>query len=82
MAGVGVGLAPNLKMDIGYRYLNMGDQKSGAITCDVPCNSRETKHFGLATHDLRVGLRWAFNDGFVPGPGPQPVYAPPLVRKY
>ena len=56
MAGVGVTMAPNLIADVGYRYLNLGDAKSasdafGAMTFK-----------NIAAHEVRVGLRWSFDD--------------------
>ncbi len=61
MTGVAFNLAPNLKLDIGYRYVDMGSIATGAITCSSTANGNchyETQHFKLASNDLRVGLRW------------------------
>lgn len=76
MAGVSYSLTQNLKLDIGYRYLDMGNTTSSAIQCvgPYPC-PEERQHYHLAEHDIRVGLRYQFAD-LVP-------YAPPpLIRKY
>jgi len=77
MAGLSYNLTPNLKLDFGYRYLNMGNVSSGRIICnDNPC-SYEVQHLKLASHDVRIGLRYMFVD-FMPAP----VLSPPLVAKY
>jgi opacity protein-like surface antigen len=60
MAGVGIAVSSNLVADIGYRYLNLGDAKSatdasGAMTFK-----------NIAAHEVRVGLRWSFDDLPVP----------------
>lgn len=60
MAGVGFAVSPNLIADVGYRYLNLGDTKSatdatGAMTFK-----------NIAAHEVRVGLRWSFDDLPVP----------------
>lgn len=56
MAGVAWAVAPNLQIDLGYRYLNLGDVKAPA---DV---SGQTTIRGVAAHEVRVGLRWSFDD--------------------
>jgi opacity protein-like surface antigen len=60
MAGVGFTVSSNLVADLGYRYLNLGDTKSatdasGAMTFK-----------NIAAHEVRVGLRWSFDDLPVP----------------
>lgn len=57
MAGLDYAVTPRLKVDVGYRYLNVGDTQT------------ESDSFGqmtfknVAAHEVRVGLRWSF-DGF------------------
>ena len=56
MAGVAWAVAPNLMIDFGYRYLNVGDahtarDASGAMTFK-----------SVAAHEARIGLRWNFDD--------------------
>ncbi len=75
MAGLDFAVTQNLKMEIGYRYLDMGNVASGAIQCIGGVNCRETQHFHLASNDVRLGFRYTLSD-FVPAP------PPPLVRKY
>jgi len=72
MAGVAYHITPNLLLDVGYRYVNMGDISTGAISCSSTCN-HETQHFNMEANDVRVGLRWMMA---------APVYAEPVVAKY
>jgi opacity protein-like surface antigen len=88
MAGLSFNVTQNLKLDVGYRYLDYGKFTSGGSNClsgngfsvascggsGYAISSRNT----LATNDFRIGLRWMI--------GEEPAYAPPpeapLVRKY
>jgi opacity protein-like surface antigen len=54
MAGVAWAVAPNVQIDIGYRYLNVGDAHSGG--------PGEVTFKSVAGHEVRVGLRWSFDD--------------------
>lgn len=56
MAGLGWSISHNTVVDVGYRYLNLGDLQSandgaGGLTLK-----------DVANHEVRVGLRWSFND--------------------
>ena len=54
MAGVDIDLRANWKLDIGYRYLNMGDYSALDVTTG-------TKNFivdDIESHEIRVGLRY------------------------
>lgn len=73
MAGVSYSITPNLILDFGYRYLNLGTVASNPIICNGSCTF-EVQHYRLASQDIRVGLRYVFAD--IPPP------APPLVTKY
>lgn len=75
MAGLSYDLTPNVKLDIGYRYLDMGKLVTGSIECNVNNGCpHEVQRFNLTSHDLRIGLRYMFAD-YAPPP-------PPLIRKY
>jgi opacity protein-like surface antigen len=80
MAGISYDLTQNVKLDVGYRHLDMGKADSGVIACAGGCSPAETHHYNLASNDIRVGMRWMFN-----APPPPPVYEQPvgpIVRKY
>jgi len=56
MAGIAYAISHNLMMDLGYRYLNIGDVKTasdalGAMTFR-----------NIAAHEVRLGLRWSFDE--------------------
>jgi opacity protein-like surface antigen len=82
MAGLGYNVTPNLKLEMSYRYLDMGRITSGQIFCrNDPTCSRERHSFDLASHDIRLGFRYALGGA----PAPIPVMLPPsgpLIRKY
>jgi opacity protein-like surface antigen len=93
MAGLDFNITPNLKLELGYRYLNMGKITSGASNCANGNGSGNGFSVGncggsnyyvrstneLASNDFRIGLRWMIGDNYTP---PPPEAPPPLVRKY
>jgi opacity protein-like surface antigen len=74
MTGVSYSITPNLKLDFGYRYLNMGTATSNSIVCNATPCSLEVQHYRLSSQDIRIGLRYVFAE--------VPPIAPPLVTKY
>jgi len=79
MAGISYAVAPNLKLEASYRYLDMGRPSSGQIVCpNSPQCPYEVQKYHIASNDIRIGLRWMFNDM----PPPPPQVQMPLVRKY
>lgn len=82
-AGLAYSVTPNLKLEVGYRYMNLGDSKLGTIKCfNSGCNvpfSYVAKD--ITSHDVKIGMRWLLG-GVAVAPLP-PVYEPePIVRKY
>jgi opacity protein-like surface antigen len=90
MTGFDFNVTENLKLELGYRYLDYGKIKSGSSNCFngtgagggfsvANCggsgNYLQTKD--LTSSDFRLGLRWMFADTPTYQPEPQP-----LVRKY
>jgi opacity protein-like surface antigen len=81
MAGLGYDVSPNLKLELAYRYLNMGDAKVGNVYCGalsgcgVVAQGFRVKQ--LDAQEVRLGMRWVLG---APVPAPEPM--PPLVRKY
>jgi opacity protein-like surface antigen len=84
MAGVGYEVNKNLTLEVGYRYLNLGDAQSGVIrNAFLNDTYAPLKVKSLDSHDIKIGMRWNFGDPDCCGPKEQPVYAPaPVVRKY
>lgn len=56
MAGISYTVAPNMMVDVGYRYIGLGD----VDTAPSPALSTTLKN--LSAHEVRVGLRWSFDD--------------------
>ena len=84
MAGVGYEVNKNLTLEFGYRYLNLGDARSGSINNAFLAESyAPLKAKDIDSHDFRIGMRWNFGESDCCGPVERPVaYAPPTVRKY
>ena len=79
MAGADIAVSPSVSIDVGYRYANLGDVRSGAIACDAPSTcGDEVHHADLTSHDVRIGLRWKFG---VPVAAAEPDAVTPKVSK-
>jgi len=81
MAGLDFTITHNLKLELGYRYLDYGKftsanancvQPGGLANCGFKVASKE-----LTSNDFRLGLRYYFDS-----PAPLPPPEAPLVRKY
>ena len=60
MAGLGYAITPNLMLDVGYRYLNFGDVETASDAFGKMAFNN------LAAHEVRVGVRWNFEDAILP----------------
>ena len=59
MTGVAYSVTPNLKLEIGYRYLNMGSLNSRPIVCtQISGCHYEVQHIKVASQDVHIGMRW------------------------
>ncbi len=80
-AGLDFDIAPDLKLEISYRYLNLGTIAVGGLhcvagvqTCLGGAGVAATSRNALASNDVRVGLIWLV---------PEPQSAPaPVVARY
>jgi len=81
MAGVGYEVTPNLKLELGYRYLNLGKISTGTYACANGCGGAvyalEAKT--LDAHEFRFGMRWMLG-GATYAAAPPPAY--PLIKKF
>lgn len=60
-AGFSYDLASDLKFDMGYRFTHLGDGKTGAFqTYDGTPSPSPLILEDLYSHDIHIGLRWAF----------------------
>ncbi len=87
MAGVAYNVTPNVTLEVGYRYLNMGRVESGRLqNAFINENYAPVRYRTMDSHDIRIGMRWALNGGDccgAPPPEPMPMPAPaPMVRKF
>jgi outer membrane protein OmpA-like peptidoglycan-associated protein len=65
IAGVAVGLAENLALDVSYRYFGMlGNSYGGALINGAPAEIKSA----AASHNLFAGLRWNFGGADKPVP--------------
>ncbi|MEH3117003.1 MAG: outer membrane beta-barrel protein [Methylorubrum populi] len=80
-AGLGYDVTQNVRFEVAYRYLNMGEATTGTVTCAPDCPKTVYRVKELESHDVRVGLRYLFG---APVAVAAVDYAPPppLVRKY
>ena len=65
MAGTSYDLGSNAKLDIGYRYINLGSGVStmtGLIDCRCGTVGQPLKLSDLDAHEFRVGVRWSLGE--------------------
>jgi opacity protein-like surface antigen len=83
MAGLGYEVNKNLTLEVGYRYLNLGEAQSGRIqNAFLPESYGPLKAKEVDSHDIKIGMRWNFGEPECCGPTERPVYHAPVVRKY
>jgi opacity protein-like surface antigen len=85
MAGLGYEVNKNLTLEVGYRYLNLGEAQSGRIqNAFVAQTYGPLKAKEIDSHDIKIGMRWNFGEPECCGPVERPIaYAPaPTIRKY
>ncbi len=62
MAGTSIDLSPNAKLDIGYRYIDLGSGISAStdlLECSCGTIGQPLKLSDLDAHEFRIGVRWA-----------------------
>jgi opacity protein-like surface antigen len=58
MGGIAFRFSPSLLLDVGYRYLKMGDAVSGT---EPPAYTTRTYFRDITAQEVRVGLRWVLD---------------------
>ncbi len=62
MAGVAWNVNKRLKLEIGYRYLDLGSAKSNSISCQpniaITNCPLETQAYKITSQEVHVGMRW------------------------
>ena len=62
MAGVSWDVNKRLKLEMGYKYLNLGTATSAPIVCQpAPGCPLEVHKYKVASHDVHIGMRWMFD---------------------
>jgi opacity protein-like surface antigen len=75
-AGVGYQVNRNVTVELAYRYLDLGNGRSGDIQTYTGINNvyNPMEFKGLTSHDIKIGVRFQCCDDVPPPP-------PPLIRK-
>jgi opacity protein-like surface antigen len=79
MAGVAYQVNDKLTLDLGYRYLNLGEGPA-VLLADAAGNSPNgirVQAQNLDSHDIRIGMRWTLDDSCCGGAAGEPI-----MRKY
>jgi len=76
-AGIAYAVAPHMLVDLGYKYLDLGEMHSGT-TLSVGAAKVNTSRMNgdLKAHTVMIGFRYEFG-GTPAAPPPTPVVAPP-----
>ena len=75
--GLAYRVTPNMAIELGYSYLNLGDGVTGSLITKDGVTANQAMTFkSITSHDIKLGVRYNFDS-----PQPQPVYAPPIIRK-
>lgn len=74
-AGLAYKISPSLTMELAYRYVDMGDGRTGDVIAYDGTNNvyNPTTFKHITSQDLKFGVRWAID--------PTPAYLPPLITK-
>jgi opacity protein-like surface antigen len=77
-AGAAYKVTPNFAVELSYRYLNLGDAKSGTLVnldpTVPPTTFAPVTFHKIQSHDIMLGVRWMLQPDV-------PLYAPPIIRK-
>lgn len=77
MAGTSYDLSQNAKLDIGYRYINLGSgttASSGFVDCTCGTVGSPLKMADIDAHEVRIGIRWSPTDA------PRLIEPPPPLK--
>lgn len=82
--GFAYNITDDLKLDVGYRYVNMGDGVTGkfssfnpAVTSPGPLTVED-----IDSHDIMVGMRWNWDHGSACCEPAYTAYTPPVYRPF
>ena len=70
MAGLDFAVTPNVTLELGYKYLNLGNVSSAPINCvSATTCPNEVQHYKLQSNDVRLGFRYTFANLLPPAAG-------------
>jgi opacity protein-like surface antigen len=73
-AGLAYKVNPNMAIELGYSYVNLGDGTTGVDSAfDHSAGGHVFQFHNITSQDVKLGVRWNFDSA--------PVYAPPLITK-
>jgi opacity protein-like surface antigen len=73
-AGLAYKVNPNLAVELGYSYVNLGNGTTGVDAAfDGSAGGHVFQFHNITSHDLKLGVRWNLDS--------PPAYVPPLVTK-
>jgi opacity protein-like surface antigen len=73
-AGLAYQVSPNMAIELGYSYVNLGDGTTGVdSTFDHSAGGHVFQFHNITSQDVKLGVRWNLWS--------PPAYAPPLVTK-
>ncbi|MFM9976114.1 MAG: outer membrane protein [Beijerinckiaceae bacterium] len=82
-AGVGYDVTQNLKLELGYRYLNLGKITDGGSKCSLASCAQVPTYYtrvkDIDSHDFRIGMRWMLGG---PSYAAAPYEPPRVVKKF
>ena len=81
-AGLAYNVTQNVKLELGYRYMNLGHVKLGTISCYGGCESTSFAVKDITSHDVKLGMRWMLGGYSPPIVADYQPMPGPLVRKY
>ncbi|GJD63835.1 outer membrane protein [Methylobacterium frigidaeris] len=82
-AGLSYAVTPNVKLELAYRYLNLGEGSTGVLNCFCGTPLAPIKVKDIEAHDIKLGMRWMFGAPVLAAAyEPPPPSMMPLVRKY
>ncbi len=70
-AGLALSITPNFKIDVSYRYIDLGGVASNRLEycLNQPCFN-ERQWFHVASNDVRLGFRYLFTEPAIVAPAP------------
>ncbi len=87
MAGVAYDVTPIYKVELGYRYLNLGKFSTGNYTCAGGCaTTYSLAAKNLDSHEFKIGMRWMLGGpSYAAAPHPMPMpypVEPRMIKKF